>query len=194
MKPVRRNFAPFPGKLDAQLQSMAKTKGLAAAEDQALYEEQKRGIAPWQATPEGLVAEDYRHLLLDGIRSHSGIASAPSLFYDPVTDEAVTVELEKGDALVTVGPLHLELRLGSSPVREYLLYARSAYGLEVGAVSRWLVGHVKRAATREVRQGIDTPSWRALMPAAADLLWRELADRWIVQPWGIGIVFGDHVQ
>ena len=178
----------YPPQLAARLNALAKSKGIAAAEDAALDAEAGLGVAPWRATPTGLVAEDSRHLLLTGSRD---VTRPPVLMYDPLTDELVAITKGKpGHVLVEIGPILLLDGLGDGKhalERDAVEHAITTYADgqgEVGA-SRWLVDHVKHAALREAsRYGIDTPSYRQILPAKAGAIWSELEALSISQPWG----------
>ena len=126
---VRRNLVRMPSQ--ARFRALVKSKGVPAAEEAALRAEERAGILPWQATPEGLVAEDYVHLLLEGERSFKGILGGAA-FYDPVGDEAVLVTPEGKEVLVEAGPLHLASRL-SGFLASCLDHVVTAYGDDAGA-------------------------------------------------------------
>ena len=193
---ARKNLSRVPSKADARLTALARSRGVVVADESALQEEERRGVAPYQATPEGLVAEDYRHLLVSGQRSFAGVAQGAA-FYDPVYDEAVVLTTDGKNVLVEIGTLHLADVLGSKRKRvqaDSVRYAADAYGLNARVVSRWLVSKIKAGAELGLAEGIDSLSYRGLLPLKPDAIWRELAQHGVVQPWGIGIVPGGGVQ
>jgi hypothetical protein len=190
MRRIRRNLVRMPSKLDANLRAQAVRSGVAEAERRALIEEQRTGIEPLKATPEGIVGEDYVHLLLAGERSFAGVAKGAA-FYDPVIDEAVLIAPKGSEVLIEAGNLHLEDRLGDEKHRAAAMaldHLRQAYGEDAGVVSRWLVSLVNNLAGEALDQGgIAVPTWRILVPNDPMVIWRELGKRWVVQPWGLGI-------
>jgi len=157
------------------------------ANERALVEEARLGVTPWHAGPLGLVAEDHQHLLVAGVRDRGAIVNGAA-FYDPVMDQGVLVTPDGNEVLVEIGTLHLKDTPGLSKLqRACLELAAGAYNDDRDLVSRWVVQRVLEAAEIGLRDGIDMPSWRGLLPRRPDAVWRALGDRWIMQPWGIGV-------
>ncbi len=178
-----------PSKIDAQLRALAKRQGIAAAEEQALAGEEERGVVPWAASPQGLVGEDSRHLLLEGKRSFEGITRG-AILYDPVSDEGVIVTPKRDKVVIEIGPLLLEDDLTGKTravERHALEHLAATYadGLGGAPASRWLVSVVKKAALRNAKKyGMDVVSYRGELPKDPGAIWAELEARSIAQPWG----------
>lgn len=174
-----------------RINRIALSKGVAAADQEALKSEARAGVRPVMVTHEGLEGADHKHMLVHGKRSFAGIVKGAA-FYDPVMDEVAVVDPGPGGAWIKVGPLNLKDVLKSgrrSRWNKVLLdsveYAGKAPARYSPFVSNWLVRRVAEAAAEALGRSSLVGTHDSLVRLEPESIWRALGDSWVAQPWGI---------
>ena len=174
---------------EERINKIALSKGVAAADREALKSETRAGIRPVMVTYEGLQGSDHKHMLVHGTRSFRGIAKGAA-FYDPVTDEVALVEPIDGGALIRVGGLNVrDVLKGRGRWNKILVdavdYASEAPGHDQAFVSNWLVSRTAEAAARALERSQVSSARDTLVRLDPESIWRGLGANWVAQPWGI---------
>ena len=174
-----------------RLSRIALSKGVSAADHEALKAEARAGVRPVMVTHEGLQGVDHKHMLVHGKRSFVGVADGAA-FYDPVTDEVAMVVPHGDSAWVKVGPLEVRETLKGgrgSRWNKVLLdsveYASEAPDRGSPFISNWLVSRAAEAAAEAMQRTTVSGTHDALVRRDPEAIWRALGDSWVAQPWGI---------
>lgn len=196
---VRRNRGPSPRVQQladvelnkaalAELRRRSPAAAVAFVDHGALKAEVGVGITPAAVTINGVVAEDFVHLLLEGVRAYGSVVDG-AMFYDPVHDEAVVINpVDQNSVVVVKGTLDVEQSLPDTPWGKILAASvrrlSTAYDDGIVHVSRWLLRRASEAALLS-RPETAAPQWVARLPRDPNVIWRELGLQWFSQPWGI---------
>jgi hypothetical protein len=176
-----------------EFDEMAYTEGYARAEQAALSADERDGeMLAASVQPNGLVTEDFVHLLVSGERSHDAIVNG-AVFYNPKLDDVFVIEQrDDGKVTVTKGNLDAATRHATDDERALLLmeavaYTANAYENSVEWVSSWTLDLVREAVRLLLEDGMTNIDWTVLLPGNPEAVWDFLGAKWLSQPWGSGI-------
>lgn len=163
-----------------------------AGEAYALSVDARNGFESAKVGPNGLMTEDFVHLLVHGERDFGAIVRETA-FYDPVLDEVFLIQPDEanGTVVITKGFLDADTRLSESEDRRVQLmgwavdYAANAYDRDIDVVSRWTVALVCEGARLLLKEGIANLEATRVVSADPASIWQALGDMWLSQPWGL---------